>query len=154
MRKLVKILVILVILITLELAVVTLVKAESGFVYSNTPNNLDSNTLFDLVNDYRAKLSLKKFVKNDNLCEVAKSREHEMYREIFVTGRLHSGLYNRNLPYWVFENLIYEFSEQKALNWWLNSYIHKKTIENDYKYSCVYCRGLVCTQLFTSYQPK
>ncbi|MDO8657131.1 MAG: CAP domain-containing protein [Candidatus Levybacteria bacterium] len=121
---------------------------------SSFTNPLNPDIIFNLVNDYRAKLGLTVFEKEEKLCTLAKSRAEEGHREIFVSGNLHSGLYNRNLPYWITENLIYQKSEERAFNWWLNSPIHRRAILGASKYSCIGCFGNTCSELFTSYTPK
>lgn len=115
---------------------------------------LNSDVIFDLVNQYRSKLQIALFEKDQGLCSLALERSKELYNEIFVTGAMHSGLYNRNLPYWITENMIHLGSEQGALNWWLNSTVHRNSIQGNYKYSCVACEGKSCSQLFTNYNPK
>lgn len=128
--------------------------ASLNLLSSNFANPLNPDILFNLINDYRKKLGLSIFEREEKLCTLTKTRAEEGYREIFVSGNLHSGLYNRNLPYWITENLIYQKSEERALNWWLNSPIHRKAILGASKYSCVECFGNTCSELFTSYTPK
>ncbi len=121
---------------------------------SSKPPSLDSEKLFVMINDHRAKLGLPAFEKDEKLCQLARERGPELYDEIFKYGNIHGGLYGRNLPYWVTENMKYGPSEEEAFNWWLNSPIHRKAIESKAKYSCGECYGNSCAQLFTSYVPK
>lgn len=121
---------------------------------SDFVNPLNPDIIFNLINDYRTKLGLPVFEKEEKLCTLAKTRAEEGYREIFISGNLHSGLYNRNLPYWITENLIYQKTEERALKWWLNSPIHRRAIQGSSKYSCLECFGNTCSELFTSYTPK
>jgi len=120
----------------------------------NLASSLNPDIILNLINNYRKKISLPPFEKEENLCKIAKDRGPEINNEIFVTGNFHEGIRERNFPYFVTENLIYQDNEQDALNWWLNSPIHKRAIEGNSKYSCGECFGLVCSQLFTSYIPK
>lgn len=113
-------------------------------------STLSADLLFNLVNDFRIKNNLPAFEKSPPLCELAASRATELPQEILVTGRLHSGFYSRNLPYFATENVIYAKSEQQALNWWLNSTIHRNTIIGNYKYSCSACQNQMCSQIFSS----
>ena len=118
------------------------------------PPSLSSDTLFDMINAHRAELGLPAYQKNDTLCALAKERGPELYDEIFTSGNIHGGLYNRNLPYWITENMKYGPDENDVFNWWMNSYIHRKAIEGNFTYSCGECYGNSCAQLFTSYIPK
>lgn len=117
-------------------------------------STLSAEILFNLVNEYRAKFSLPVYERDDALCQLASDRAGELYNEIFVTGRLHSGFYARSLSYRGTENVIYAQSEQLAFNWWQNSYVHRSSMLSDYKYSCCACNGKACTQIFTSFSPK
>jgi len=116
--------------------------------------NLNSDLIFDLTNEYRAKFGLAPFEKEEKVCNLAEIRTGEIASELAGNGALHSGLYNRNLPYWIFENAKVGSDEQGTLNWWVHSPIHRQSIVNNYKYSCVKCNGSICSQLFTSYEAK
>lgn len=114
---------------------------------------LNSDLIFDLTNQFRASIGLAPFEKDDKVCELASARSNELAGEI-TNGVIHSGLYNRNLPYWIFENAKVGSNEQGTVAWWLASPIHKSSIVADYKFSCVKCTGTYCSQLFTSFSPK
>lgn len=116
--------------------------------------SLDADKLFRMVNNYRNTLGLKSFERDKNLCKLAETRGPEVYKELLYSGRLHSGLYERKLPYWVTENMVLNTSEEGGLNWWMNSPIHYASIVSDAKYSCTKCFGHACIQLFTSYVPR
>lgn len=118
------------------------------------PASLSSDILFEMINSHRATLGLPAYQKEDKLCTLAKERGPELYDEIFTSGNIHGGLYNRNLPYWITENMKYGPDENDVFNWWMNSYIHKKAIEGNFTYSCGECYGNSCAQLFTSYVAK
>ena len=116
---------------------------------------LDSDTILELINAHRASIGKAAFQKEEALCSLAKTRSNELQGELFEgKGYLHSGLYNRNLPYWITENAKWGSNEAGTVRWWLNSPIHRKAIEGDYIYSCGACQGSKCSQLFTSYTPK
>lgn len=110
-------------------------------------------TIFELANKYRQSLSLPVFEKDEKLCSLAAARSTELAGEL-SNGVLHSGLYNRNLPYWVWENAKVGSDEEETVKWWIGSPIHNSSLVGDYKYSCVACSGTYCSQLFTSYSPK
>lgn len=116
--------------------------------------NLNTDLIFDLTNAHRTSIGKPLFQKDAALCQLAQIRSTELYDELFVKGGLHSGLYNRNLPYLVVENAKYGSNEAGTLRWWLNSPVHRASIENNYTYSCVACVGTQCSQLFTSYTPR
>lgn len=117
-------------------------------------NSLNPEVIFELINNYRKSIGLSPFEKEPKLCQIAKERSTEINNEILVTGNLHNGLYSRNLNFWVTENLIYAENEQYAMNWWLNSPIHRQAITGNSRYSCGECNGNSCSQLFSSYTPK
>lgn len=115
---------------------------------------LNADVLFSMVNDVRVQNGLAPFEKDQTICDIVASRAPELYNEIFVNYNMHAGFYNRNLPYWATENMIYQNTEQQALNWWLNSSVHRSAIFGDYKFSCCACQGKACAQIFTNYLPK
>lgn len=117
--------------------------------------DLNSEMILELINAHRASIGKAPFQKDEALCSLAKTRSYELQGELFEgKGYLHSGLYNRNLPYWITENAKWGSNEAGTVRWWLNSPIHRKAIEGDYSYSCGACSGSKCSQLFTSYTPK
>ena len=115
--------------------------------------NLDSDKIFNTINQYRISSGLKAFEKEDSVCSLAQTRSAEIQGEI-QKGGLHSGLYNRNLPYWIWENAKVGTNEEATVAWWLASPLHHQSIVGDYKFSCVKCTGNSCSQLFTSFVPK
>lgn len=127
------------------------VKPVSSQQLSN--GGLNADKLFAMSNSHRQSKGLAPFEKEDRMCQLAVSRAPEIAQEI-ASGRMHSGLKSRNLPYWHSENIISMRSEEEAFRWWINDYIHKIQIEGDYKYSCVACFGNSCAQEFTNFIPK
>lgn len=116
--------------------------------------SLNADLIFGLVNKHRTDIGLPALIKDEKTCNIAKLRAPQIYDELFVTFKYHSGFYALNLPYWSTENIIYYDTEQGAVDWWLNDPGHRRVIEGDYKYSCVACYGNACSQIFTSYIPK
>jgi len=114
---------------------------------------LNAEKIFEMVNSHRASKGLPAFEKEERACSLAVARAPEVLAEI-NEGHMHSGMYGRKLPYFNTENIITMRTEEAAVNWWLNDYIHKVQIEGDYKYSCVACYGFACAQEFTSFIPK
>lgn len=130
-------------------------QAPTDNLPADQSQNLNSDLIFDLTNAHRTSIGKPAFQKDAALCELAKTRSTELHGELFEgKGALHSGLYNRNLPYLVVENAKYGSNEAGTLKWWLNSPVHRASIENNYVYSCVACVGTQCSQLFTSYNPR
>lgn len=117
------------------------------------PTSLDEKRIFELVNEYRKKIGLEPFNFDETLYKIAQSRAPEIAGELYGR-RLHAGFFKRDLPFLATENLIYVGSEEGAVNWWLHSPTHRKSIQGDYKYSAVACWGVGCTQIFTNYIPK
>lgn len=120
---------------------------------SSEGTELNADRIFDLINQYRASLGLSAFEKNDEVCSLTQIRSTELAAEL-ASGTVHSGLYGRNLPYWIWENAKVGSNEDEAASWWLSSSLHRKSIVGDYKFSCVKCTGNNCSQLFTSFSPK
>ncbi len=116
--------------------------------------NLNSDMIFDMINAHRTQLGKPAFQKDAALCTLAKTRSFELHDELFANHNLHSGLYNRNLPYWITEDAKWGSNEAGTVQWWLHSPIHRAAIEGDYVYSCGACNGSQCSQLFTSYTAK
>ncbi len=124
-------------------------------VASNTNGSvLNADVLFNLVNATRAQYGLPAFQKSDQICAVANSRAPEVDSEIWVTHTMHAGFYGRNLPFWATENLISMGSEQAALNWWLNSPVHRSAVLGGWKYACVACAGKSCSMIFSNLEAK
>lgn len=120
----------------------------------NTGSVLNAESLFNMVNTYRAQRGLPPFEKDERICAIAVSRAPELDGEIWVTRTMHAGFYARNLPYWATENIISTQTEQEALNWWLNSPVHRAALLGNYKYACLACQGRSCGMVFTNFEPK
>jgi uncharacterized protein YkwD len=71
-----------------------------------------------------------------------------------MSGHMHAGMARRAFDYWVSENIIYNNTEQGAVNWWMNSPVHRSALLGDTKYACVACSGNSCSMIFTSFIPK
>ena len=115
--------------------------------------DLNSDKIFELVNQYRASLGLPAFEREASVCDLAQVRSSKLAGEL-ANGTIHSGLYSRNLPYWIWENAKVGSNEEETIAWWISSPLHRQSIVSDYKYSCVKCTGSNCSQLFTSFTPK
>src|SRR4029079_8372402 len=51
--------------------------------------SLSAETLFTMVNQYRASLNLPPFEKDEQLCQLAAARGPELYHEIYEGGGMH-----------------------------------------------------------------
>jgi uncharacterized protein YkwD len=118
-----------------------------------TPLQLNSDKIFNLVNDWRANRGLKPFIKSDTLCKLATERMPQTKIEItphqgFIPA-VHSGRY----PYGVYgENLANGFYFNEAvLNGWINSPEHQTNLIHSYTYSCIETDGQYVVQEFASY---
>jgi uncharacterized protein YkwD len=120
----------------------------------NTEATLNADKLFDMVNQHRTDMGLPPLQKDDRLMQIAQARAPEIFDEIFVNGNMHAGFYGRNLPYWATENLIYMGTEEKALNWWLHSPVHRHAIEGEYQFAGIGCDGKACSLIFSSFVAK
>lgn len=112
-----------------------------------TPGGLDPEKLFSLVNAYRQSKGLAPLQKDDRTCQLAASRAPEVAGEI-ASGTMHAGLRARGIAYHHGENIISMNSEEAAVNWWINDYIHRAAIEGAYVHSCIACSGINCAEEF------
>ncbi len=120
----------------------------------STSNSLSAEKILSLINNHRKNKNLEPFQKNDELCQIAQTRAPQLYDEIFITRNVHAGFYDLQLPYWTTENMAHYESEEKIIEWWLGSTIHRNALEGSHTYSCGACQGNSCVQLFTSFVPK
>lgn len=117
-------------------------------------SQLNAEVLFGLVNAHRVSIGLAPFQQDPRVCAVAASRAPELDHEIFGGGGMHAGFYGRNLGFFATENMISQNTEQAALQWWLNSPVHRSAIEGNYGFACVGCAGKSCAMIFTNFAPK
>ncbi len=139
--------------ITFFLALFFFTLATPANAQTSPPPGLNADKIFDLINAHRTSKNLPALEKHPVSCELAVSRAPEIRAEIYG-GYMHSGLRKRKLPYWNAENIISMRTEEAAVRWWINDYIHRVQLEGNYKYSCVACVGNSCAQEFTNFTPK
>lgn len=125
---------------------------SSSFIASPS-SSLNAELIFQKINALREQNGLPAFQEDSRLCTLAASRAPEIPNEI-ATGTMHQGMYARNLPYWNNENIIDINSEDAAVNWWMNDYIHRIAILGSYTYSCIACSGTACAEEFSNFSPK
>lgn len=118
------------------------------------PVELDEYVIFDLVNEERSTLKLKKLRFDPSLCEYAESRVQQIQR-----GFSHDGFKQTSPKYlkemrlnYLGENLSsYYVTESDTVIAWMGSTGHKENILNRaYTDTCVRCDGLFCVQIFAS----
>lgn len=123
---------------------------EDGSASYEPPTQLNSDTLFSLVNEWRIQTDLQPFTKDERICDMAKIRlidrkgkvTHEGFKELHsrVIPNSHAG-----------ENLITNAkSEQIALTAWLKSASHSANLKEDFKYSCIAAEGDNAVQIFAN----
>lgn len=117
-----------------------------------TTHQLDAEKLFSMVNQKRTEAGLNPLQKNSAVCEVAHARAPEMQSNV-MSGNMHAGFYARKPDYQSTENIIYMRTEEEALNWWLNSPVHRSSIYGNYADSCLVCEGNTCAQIFANVNP-
>lgn len=115
---------------------------------SPTPiQSLDSDKLFQLVNEWRTQNGYQAYLKDQRLCDIASDRADDF-------DYSHAGLYEKysGYRYVIQENLVYNYlNEQASLNGWLGSPGHLSTLKKPYLYSCIACDGRYCSQIFSSF---
>lgn len=139
----------------IEVAYITPVQAVASAT-TVTPDTsayaLNADVVFDLVNKYRASIGIPTVQKDDRVMEVAKERAPEIFDEVFVNGNMHAGFYARHVPYHSSEIIIYYNTEEGAVQWWLNSPVHRGIIsDSTYTHAGIACSGKSCSMIFASF---
>lgn len=115
---------------------------------------LDSEKLWNLVNEYRLSKNLPAFIKHQDLCKIAQERAPEIKNEI---NDPHSGFLTRykNYPYRISENgETSAIDEQDALGGWIKSAPHHQALLADWQYSCIACSDHHCVQIFSNFKEQ
>lgn len=117
---------------------------------------LSADTIFSMVNQIRSQYGLAPLEQDSRICQLTQERAPELQAEIYVTGAMHAGFQRRqkDFPYWATENMISQQTEEQAVNWWMNSPVHRSAILGNYTHSCVSCSGNNCAMIFTNFTPK
>jgi uncharacterized protein YkwD len=119
-----------------------------------TNGSLNADVLFSMANQKRAEAGLPAFEKHPEVCSVAESRKPEIENEVYGSSLIHAGFRTRSLPWRATENMISQNTEEQAMNWWMNSSIHRAAILGTAKYACVACQNKTCAMIFSSLDPK
>lgn len=118
--------------------------------------HLNQDKLWSLVQEWRVSENLPPYIKDPQLCEIAKKRAPEIKNELenphagFKAAVKGSTLTSNVL---VTENNVGALSETNALNQWLNSASHAAQLRrSDYKYSCIATDGgTYAVQVFANF---
>jgi uncharacterized protein YkwD len=122
---------------------------------ADNSSGLSAAKVLDLINAHRQTIGLEPYQTDQRLCSLAQSRSEELNNEIFGDAYVHQGFNERDLDYWITENMVHQPTEEAVLSWWLGSSLHRQAIESSiHTHSCGVCSGNTCAQLFTSWQPK
>ncbi len=117
-------------------------------------SQLNADVLFSLVNNHRQSIGLPSFQQDARVCDLVHSRAPELDNEIYGNSKIHAGFQARKLDFFAVENMISQSTEEAALQWWLNSPLHRKSIEGNYQYACVGCSGKSCAMIFTNFSSQ
>jgi uncharacterized protein YkwD len=113
---------------------------------------LDPEKLFSMINQKRTEAGLPALVKDSAVCAVSAARAPELESDV-ASGNMHHGFMIRHPQYQSTENMIYMRNEEEAVNWWLNSPVHRAAIYGNYKQSCIVCVNNTCSQIFANINP-
>lgn len=126
------------------------IKGNSTIPVPTPIQNLDSDKLFQLVNEWRTQNGYQPYIVDERLCKIASDRADDLINDFS-----HQDLYDKysNYPYVMQENIVHsETSESVALKWWLNSPSHLAGLQKPYVYSCIRCYKNDCSQIFSSFK--
>lgn len=109
--------------------------------------HLNENALFENTNTWRVSQNLSQYIKDDDLCSIAKDR---VTNDKWMDS--HAGLVQKykKFPSALAENLGVSASNEKLLRGWLSSSQEEENLKKPYKYSCVACKNYYCTQIFSN----
>jgi len=127
------------------------IKGSSTIPVPTLIQNLDSDKLFQLVNEWRTQNGYQPYMVDERLCKIASDRaddgndNHKGFRVKYS-----------NYPYVISENDVYGntpyANENNAMLSWLNSPKHLENLEKPYIYSCIRCYKNDCSQIFSSFK--
>lgn len=113
---------------------------------SPTPVNLNSEKVWDLVQEWRKSEGRSEYTRDERLCKIAEDRTHDPDDNHKTFVEKYS-----DYPSPIQENAIYYAnSEEQAFNSWLNSSPHLATLKKPWEYSCIKCSGTTCIQIFSN----
>lgn len=111
---------------------------------------LNADQLWSLIQTWRQSDDCRPggcqtYIKDQRLCEIAEARVKD-------GSDNHEGLYSKysSYPYAIQENSTGAFSDDEALQKWLNSPPHAATLRKDYRYSCIAVSPTFTIQIFSN----
>ena len=121
-----------------------------------TPDLINEQALFDLVQRFRVENNLTPYKKSDLLCQIANYRLKEIKLNFSHTGFFslphsfcpHGCSLGENLADKGYNSTT---NEKKTLNQWLLSPEHAKNLKADYTHSCLKSDGRYTVQIFGYY---
>lgn len=126
-----------------QVIIIPTVTPEPTIVINKNP--LSAEKLTALVNNWRVSQGFKPYIKNEDLCRLAKDRADDGVDNHVGALQKYS-----NYPSQLQENLAEAWIENAILEGWLSSPPHKATLEKPYKYSCIACYKKQCNQIFSN----
>lgn len=116
---------------------------------------IDSDRLWNLVQDWRVSQGLNLYRKNDLLCQIAQMRvsevkndwSHSQFQEAidkFLSKYPKKGvIVGENLAAW-------QYDDKETLDAWLRSPSHKKNLMSDFSDSCIVAKDSYVVQIFAN----
>jgi uncharacterized protein YkwD len=113
--------------------------------------NLNQEKLFRTINEYRISTGTFAYVEDEMACKAAEIRLQEVTKNYshdgfdadrFCAGNCKMG---ENLSAGI-------YSESKLLRLWLASPLHRKNLEDNYKYSCIRANQEYAVHIFANYE--
>ncbi len=107
---------------------------------------INSDSTWNLVQNWRKENNLKEFEKSDRLCVIAKDLANDTnIKKISFRDKYW------NYPYKIGQVSIYNAdSASDVLEEWINTKDNLEILKKDWKYSCLVCEGNNCAQIFSN----
>src|SRR6185437_1221437 len=111
-----------------------------------SPTQLNSDTLWSLVQKWRTDNGFQPYIKDQNLCSYASQRAIQIKSDFSHSGFSIKDICGGNACSGA-ENLAEGYySEQDTLTAWIKSPDHLSDLKYNYTNSCIECSGLYCAQ--------
>jgi len=126
-------------------------KINSSSSSTSTPQPLDENKLWNLINDWEKKQGYQQYLKDDVLCQKGEwllNNDSILFnnKDWFEKTELNKSYYNASY------NLAWDYpSEEKALDYWISNKDTLRNLKDTYfQYSCTKCKKFKCIQVFAN----
>lgn len=119
-----------------------------SYVYTTPePTELNSEELWQIIQDWRTSQNLPKYILDERLCKIAKDRSYDPDDNHQTFLKKYS-----KYPYKIQEIAAYYITtEHQTLNGWLNSASHSAILRKSWVYSCAECTYTTCIQVFSNF---